>query len=76
MGMTSQVEIPTLFEPHPNFSDVINRNIIQSEIEGGVHLRDLLPGTLLEVHTQNHVYKNSQPAGWGGLDFRTSGLLS
>ena len=55
--MTSQVEIPTLFEPHPNFSDVINRNIIQSEIEGGVHLRDLLPGTVLEVHTQYHVYK-------------------
>jgi len=52
MGMTSQVETPTLFEPHPNFSDVINRNIIQSEIEGGVHLRDLLPGTVLEVHTQ------------------------
>jgi hypothetical protein len=41
--MTSQVEIPTLFEPHPNFSDVINRNIIQSEMKGGVHLRDLLP---------------------------------
>ena len=57
MGMTSQVEIPTLFEPHPNFSDVVNRNIIQSEIEGGVHLRDLLPGTVMEVHTQNHVYK-------------------
>jgi len=57
MVMTRQVEIPTLFEPHPNFSDVINRNIIQSEIEGGVHLRDLLPGTVLEVHTQNHVYK-------------------
>ena len=55
--MTSQVEIPTLFEPHPNFCDVINRNIIQSEIEGGVHLRDLLPGTVLEAHTQNHVYK-------------------
>jgi hypothetical protein len=58
MGMTSQVEIPTLFEPVPNFSDVINRNIIQSEIEGGVHLRDLLPGTVLEVHTQNQSKKS------------------
>ena len=58
MGMISQVEIPTLFEPHPNFSDVINRNIIQSEIEGGVHLRDLLPGTVLEVHTQNQSKKS------------------
>jgi len=56
--MTSQVEIPTLFEPVPNFSDVINRNIIQSEIEWGVHLRDLLPGTVLEVHTQNQSKKS------------------
>ena len=67
MGMTSQVEIPTLFEHHPNFSDVINRNIIQSEIEGGVHLRDLLPGTVLEVHTQNHVHKIVSRCGASNL---------
>ena len=54
--MTSQVDIPTLFEPHPNLSDEINRNVIQSEIEGGVHLRDVPPGTVLEVQTQNHIY--------------------
>ena len=54
--MTTQVGIPALFEPHPNLSDEVNRNIIQSEIEGGVHLRSLPAGAVLEVHTLNHVY--------------------
>ena len=53
---TVEEAVPNLFEPHPNFSDEINRNIIQSEIEGGVYLRDLLPGTVLEVQTRNRVY--------------------
>src|SRR5215472_1382549 len=55
--MNTPVESPTLFEPHPNFSDTINCNIVQSEIEGGVDLRHLAPGTVLEVQTQNHVYR-------------------
>lgn len=55
--MVPEVEAPTLFEPHVNFSDEINRNIIQSEIEGGVHLRDLAVGTVLEVQTRNRVYR-------------------
>jgi len=55
--MTGKIEIPAVAEPHPNFSDALNHNIIQSEIEGGVYLRDLLPGTELEVKTQNHVYR-------------------
>ena len=54
--MTTQVGMPALFEPHPNLSDAINRNIIQSEIEGGVHLRNLPGGTVLKVQTQNHLY--------------------
>ena len=41
--MSTQVEAPTLFVQHLNFSDAINRNIIQSEIEGGVDLRHLSP---------------------------------
>lgn len=57
VGIPAEVENPTLFQPHPNFSDEINRNIIQSEIEGGVHLNRLIPGTVLEVQTQNHVYR-------------------
>lgn len=47
---------PRIFMPHPNFSDEVNRNVVRSEIEGGVHLRDLPEGTVLEVETQNRVY--------------------
>lgn len=50
------VPVPKLFMPHPGFSDEVNRNIIQMEIEGGVHLDDLGEGTVLEVETQNHWY--------------------
>jgi hypothetical protein len=48
--------IDELFMPHPNFSDEVNRNIVQSEIEGGVCLDDLSEGVLLEVETQNRWY--------------------
>ena len=41
----------------PNFSDEINRNIIQSEIEGGVYLNDLPEGAKLEVRTENTAYR-------------------
>ena len=41
---------------HPNLSDEVNRNIIQSEIEGGVHLRDLAPSSVLSIQTRNRVY--------------------
>src|SRR5215469_10581403 len=55
--MRTETDNPTLFEPHPNFSDAINRNVIRSEVEGGVDLRRLAPGTVLEVQTRNHVYR-------------------
>lgn len=48
---------PAPFAPHPNFSDAVNRGIIQSEIEGGVHLRDLPPQSVLSVQTMNRVYR-------------------
>ena len=54
--MTTGIQYPRLFHPHANLSDDINRNIVQSEVEGGVHLRDLPPGTILEVQTQNRAY--------------------
>ncbi len=47
---------PDLFRPHPNLSDEINRNIIQSEIDGGVHLDALGKGAVLRVETQHHRY--------------------
>jgi hypothetical protein len=46
---------PNLFIPHPNLSDSINRLIIESEIEGGVHLNKLLPGEVLEIETKDWV---------------------
>jgi len=45
-----------LFLPHPNFSDAVNCNFVQSEIEGGVYLEDLAPGAVLEIETQNRSY--------------------
>jgi hypothetical protein len=45
-----------MFAPHPNLSDEVNRNIVQSEIEGGVFLEGLPPDTVLHIRTQHHFY--------------------
>jgi hypothetical protein len=46
-----------MFVPHRNLSDEVNSNIVQSEIEGGVYLRDLPEESLLEVETRNRLYE-------------------
>ena len=46
----------TMFRPHPCLSDRVNRNIVQSEIEGGVFLSCLAPATVLEIRTRHHCY--------------------
>jgi hypothetical protein len=56
MDTDTAVPVPMLFMPHPNLSDEVNRNIAQSEIEGGVYLDNLSDGEVLEVETQNHWY--------------------
>jgi len=56
MDDTAPVPIPKPFTPHPSLSDEVNRNIVQSEIEGGVYLDDLAEGAVLEVETQHHWY--------------------
>jgi hypothetical protein len=56
MDTETTAPIPKPFMPHPNFSDEVNRNIVQSEIEGGVYLDDLSEGAVLEVETQHHWY--------------------
>ncbi len=56
MNSKATVLNPQPFMPHPSFSDEVNRNIAQSEIEGGVYLDDLSEGAVLEVETQNHWY--------------------
>jgi len=54
--MHTRLEPPTAhFSASPYFSDDINSQIIQSEIEGGVYLRNLLPGDVLEIETQDWV---------------------
>jgi len=52
MDSPATVEIPNLFRPHPNLSDEINANVIQSD----VYLRDLAPGAVLEVQTCRRQY--------------------
>ncbi len=56
MNTTATIQDPDLFTPHPNFSDEVNRNIVQSEIEGGVWLDALAEGAMLKVETQHHWY--------------------
>ena len=56
MDDTAPMPIPKPFVPHPNLSDEVNRNIVQSEIEGGVCLNDLSEGVRLELETQHRWY--------------------
>lgn len=53
--------------PHPHWGDEVNRAIIQSEIEGGVHLNDLPVESVLEIETQNHLYTLVNLGGGGAL---------
>ena len=55
-NVTIEALAADLFAPHPNFADDVNRNVAQSEVEGGVHLQDVPPDTVLEVETRNHTY--------------------
>jgi hypothetical protein len=46
-----------IFMPHPNFDSAINRAIIQSEVEGGLALRDLAIHAVVEVETKHNTYR-------------------
>lgn len=54
--MKTDASISGLFVPSEFLDDSVNRHIVQAEIEGGVHLHDVRPGTVLEVTTQNRAY--------------------
>jgi len=54
---TGSIPDPSLYEVSPFFSDAINRNIVQSEVEGGVFFKDLRPGMALSIQTQSRVYE-------------------
>ncbi|HUP04510.1 MAG TPA: hypothetical protein VMU19_11005 [Bryobacteraceae bacterium] len=51
-----EAEIPPLPPSSPHWPDLFQRQIVQSEMEGGVDLRRLPPGSVLEVQTQNRAY--------------------
>ena len=51
----TELETPDLFAVHPNWGDRVNHNIIQSEIDGGVYLRDLPCGAVLEIETMDWI---------------------
>jgi hypothetical protein len=64
-----------MFRTHHNLSDQINRNIVRSEIEGGVFLKDLPGESTLEVATQNRRYTVVLLGDGQGADFRTPRVL-
>ena len=55
MDNTAPVPILKPFIPHPSFSDEVNRDIVQSEIEGGVYLDALAEGAVLEESSRSPV---------------------
>ncbi len=58
---------------HPNLSDEINRNIAQSEVEGGVFLDKLAPGAVLHVRTKNTSYTIEKKEADGRIFYLISG---
>jgi hypothetical protein len=57
MQVSAGIPEPVLYEVSPYFSDRVNRNIIRSEIEGGVYPNDLPPGSALSIQTMSRVYE-------------------
>jgi hypothetical protein len=58
-GMESKVTLSD------RWSDRVNRNLAESQIEGGVDLRDVPPETVLHVRTRNHSYTIvNKGSGW------------
>lgn len=56
MAQETKASQEIMFSPHANLSDHVNRNIVGSEIEGGVFLKDLPAATVLQIQTQHHCY--------------------
>src|SRR5215470_2307772 len=48
--------VDRMFRPNPHLSDSINDNIVRSEVEGGVYIKDLPVESTLEIETQNRFY--------------------
>lgn len=69
MSHDFKIPDPPNLGPHPNLSDEINRNIAQSEIDGGVYLKNIPEGQKLDIETQNRHYTLVKKQGkvflWG-----------
>jgi hypothetical protein len=63
-----------LFRLHENLGKKVIRNLVQSEIDGGVRLQDLELGSMLRVYTQNTCYEIVVLHG-GLASLRSSALL-
>ena len=68
--MDDVTQADELFRPHPNLSDRINGDIAQSEVEGGVYVRDLPADRMIEVQTRHRSYflrrgRNGEILIWG-----------
>lgn len=58
---------PALLTLHPNLGDEVNENIYRSEIEGGVFLKDMPVGAVLEIETKNRLYRLENCGGGKAL---------
>ena len=73
MTVTKLLTLPPDYEisvPTPASSNLcidVNRNIVQPEIDGGVELQDLRPGSTLHIRTQHTLYVVLVVAGNLGL---------
>lgn len=52
----AEMSLPDCSIPHLNYSDKVNGNVVQSEVEGGMYLDELSEGEVLEVENQNRQY--------------------
>ena len=56
------------FSPSANWSDRVNGNLAQSQIEGGVDLRHVPADTVFHVRTRNHSYTIvNKGSGWAWI---------
>jgi hypothetical protein len=67
MDFRTRAAAPDMFMPHPGFSDNVNRNIVSSEIEGGVCLDQVSEGTALKIETEHHWYTIVKRSGGEAL---------
>jgi len=65
--------LPRLFRPHPNLSDDVNRNLVQSEIEGGV--TGFATGFLATSEDAEHLLLHPHLIRRDGSDFGSSIVL-